>query len=257
MNSSTLQQEWEQNWTFGDLVNTTSNGTIWLDNVDLITRDGHAISRNSLRAPVIAADEWSVDFPNGDTYNASVGTLGLLGAPGSFIEPDTDVDWPQSLLDQLKDSQNISSRFFGLHIGSGQHDQVGSLILGGYAKNGVIGDVGVFDILGNLPFLVDVKLGVETGRSPFERTGSMWQGIGDNEIAKDFMKVGGGKKGSAGMMLNPVVPYIYLPKGNCEAIAENLPVSLDKGLGLWLWNRRSSIRAHRDIACVSRLYPRR
>ncbi|KAI6091268.1 hypothetical protein F4821DRAFT_281205 [Hypoxylon rubiginosum] len=36
--------------------------------------------------------------------------------------------------------------------------------------------------------------------------------------------------------INPAVPYIYLPYGTCETAADNLPVTWNSSLGLYLWN---------------------
>jgi hypothetical protein len=187
-----------------------------------------------LNMSMTTVDAWDLHLPNGKKRNATVGNLGF--GPASLFTNDADVLAP-GLLDQLKKRGDIGTSSFGLHIGSVPLDQRASMILGGYAQNRALGDVGVFNFEGDVPrcLLVDVVLGVETGRSPLNTTGSIWKGLGGSERGAETTELMGGRLGSAAVIPNAASPYIYLPLGNCEAIAETLPVAYDEGLNLYLW----------------------
>ncbi|KAI1110183.1 aspartic peptidase domain-containing protein [Nemania sp. NC0429] len=173
---------------------------------------------------------------DGRAFPNRVGVLGL--GPNSRNNPDHD----PSILEDLKTSKNITSISFGMHMGSAQHNQTGSLVLGGYEKNRALGHTGIFKVddsgLGGV-FLVDVLLGTQVGRSPYNQSaiGSIYQGIGNNSYAADLVKSLGGRPGSALALPSPSVPYIYLPPGTCETASQYLPVTWNESLELYVWNQ--------------------
>ncbi|KAI4174997.1 MAG: hypothetical protein LQ343_002024 [Gyalolechia ehrenbergii] len=141
----------------------------------------------------------------------------------------------------MKAKDTIASMFCGLHIGSALLNQRGSMILGGYEQNRVLGDVGTFDlpeVRGPRGFLLDVVLGVEIGASPFNQPGniSLWHGIHDDPSDSHRSESDGGRTGSRLIDINPSVPYMYLPPGICETAAQYLSVTWDAGLELYTWN---------------------
>ncbi|KAL8942837.1 MAG: hypothetical protein Q9211_001223 [Gyalolechia sp. 1 TL-2023] len=140
----------------------------------------------------------------------------------------------------MKAEFNIASTFCGLHIGSALLKQAGSMIVGGYEQNRVLGDVGTFYLAqyGPRGFLLDVVLNVESGASPFNQTGSisLWHGIHDDPSSFDDSSYQGGRTGSRLISINPSVPYMYLPPGICETAAQYLPLTWDAGLQLYTWN---------------------
>jgi hypothetical protein len=62
----------------------------------------------------------------------------------------------------------------------------------------------------------------------------MREAFGKN--AESLAKQEGLRSGTAVVMLNPAVPYIYLPTTACQAAARRLPVTWNARLGLYLWN---------------------
>ena len=193
-----------------------------------------------VNATILPAEVWSTITPNGTTYNSSarVGVLALgrdtLGIPGYPYK-----DRP-SIVEQIKNSGVISSNSFGLHIGSVPLNQPGSLILGGYDSNRVLGTVGVFryqDEISTAP-LVDVVLGVEEGGSPFKSafTGSVYKGNNGTQHATDVANSYGAPAGSIIVTPNPAAPYLSLPYDTCDALASHLPVSWNPNTGLYTWN---------------------
>ncbi|KAI0420360.1 hypothetical protein F5X98DRAFT_383021 [Xylaria grammica] len=146
-----------------------------------------------------------------------------------------------TLLEQLRASGKILSNSFGMHMGSAQHGQPGSLVLGGYEQNRALGDVGLFnsDDRGTPHiFLLDVILDTQAGLSPFRDSsiGSVYKGLGDNSYAAEYARFLGGTDGSAVVALSPSVPYIYLPPGTCETAGQYLPATWDEDMELYKWN---------------------
>jgi hypothetical protein len=189
---------------------------------------------------LLAMDYWTYRLPDSSSYSATVGVLGL-GMPDSVDAAMSDP--PPSILQQLNSDGRIASMSMGLHMGSVALDQPGSLVLGGYGRNRALGYVGVFRFRNpyRFPtfFLLDVLLGIQVGASPFAKPddeGSIWQGTGDNKNAESLAKQEELRPGASVVILNPAVPYIYLPPAACEEAARRLPVTWNARLGLYIWN---------------------
>lgn len=121
--------------------------------------------------------------------------------------------------------------FSGLHMGSASLNQPGSLVLGGYEQNRVLGNIGTFDLSrsstsGPQAFILDDILDVDIGVSPFNESNSIsvWHGINDDFGASEA-QARGGRIGSRIIYLNPSIPYMYLLSGICETVAQYLPVT--------------------------------
>ncbi|KAJ2991022.1 hypothetical protein NUW58_g2677 [Xylaria curta] len=196
----------------------------------------------SLNYSIVVMNESIFSLPDGRAYANSVGVLGLGPPVVNSPNKGNPIDGDPTLLEQLKSFGKISSFSFGMHMGSAQHNQPGSLVLGGYEQNRVLGDIGLFDIddggVSHI-FLLDVFLDTQVGSSPFNtsKTVSVYKGINDNTYAANLTKLLGGTRGSVLVALDPSVAYIYLPPGTCEAASQYLPVTWDRSTGLYLWNQ--------------------
>lgn len=226
-------------WVGDSFLHQTANSTNYNDFFGINVLDT-SVPVNVTFAAMAKLD---MELPNGSKYTPKVGSFGLAPAdPPAFSD---DVVGAPSPLDQLKSRQIIGSRSFSLHLGSAGLGLPGSLVLGGYEQNRALGDVGVF--LGNSTqnlFLVDMMLGVEEGGSPFskdlgitdQKPMSVWKGLGGNENGTRLTKALGGTDGSACVTVSAFAPYIYLPVGNCDAIAKNIPVTWRDDLKYYVWN---------------------
>jgi hypothetical protein len=121
----------------------------------------------------------------------------------------------------------IHSSSWGLHIGSVAQCVKASLILGGLDQLRALGTVSTYDNSGidgrtRVP-LINLTLGLESGGSPQNNT----------EIGS-LHHVGG--NASIQPSLNPMIPYMHLPPGLCEAVAELLPGTFQKVSGFYTWN---------------------
>ncbi|KAJ6031767.1 hypothetical protein N7540_002499 [Penicillium herquei] len=174
-------------------------------------------------------------YPGGKAYPLEVGTLSL-GSPdinqtfGAEIKINTT--FVTSYLYDQRGSRNIPSYSYGMHIGSASLGIPGSLLLGGYDRNRVIGDVSAQSFSsGSFPIeLYDMSLEVAEGGSPWSysnKTGLLAQG---NSSLNSGLQV----------IVDPVHPYIYLPQSSCDAIAAELPVTYEADYGLYFWNTTDS-----------------
>jgi hypothetical protein len=174
-------------------------------------------------------------YPDGQEYPLQVGLLSL-GAPNINQTFDRGTNTPPIngtfITSWLWEKSSIASYSYGLHIGSASLGIPGSLLLGGYDKNRVLGSVSAQPFSGgNFPIqLLDIGLGVAEGGSPWNfhnKTGFLAKGNSSLE---------------AGITVKASTadPYLYLPKGSCDAIAAELPVIYQSDYGLYFWNTSDS-----------------
>ncbi|KGO75009.1 Peptidase aspartic [Penicillium italicum] len=170
-------------------------------------------------------------YPGGQAYPLQVGTLSL-GSPdinqtfGASIKINTT--FITSYLYEQEGSTNIPSYSYGMHIGSASLGIPGSLLLGGYDQNRVIGEVSAQSFLsGSFPIeIYDMSIGVAEGGSPwkyYNKTRLLAQG---NSTMDSGLTI----------IVDPVNPYMYLPQSSCDAIAAELPVIYQPDYGLYFWN---------------------
>ena len=217
-------------WDAGPETNLSGTGDLMLDTMAFTDSANKAFSLPPV--PISLIEQASIMLPNGTSYAPEVGNLAL----GSPVQTSTyNLTNGSSvtgflLPGYLFNTSQTPSNSFGLHIGSVPQGQAGSLIFGGYDQSRAVGPVGVYDlggVAGGEPVvnMIDVSLGVETGSTPFNTTN-----IGSLYVPGNSHNV------SEPMSLNPTVPYMQMPIGTCESVAEFLPVSFDSDLGLYLWN---------------------
>ncbi|KAJ5452899.1 hypothetical protein N7445_001082 [Penicillium cf. griseofulvum] len=170
-------------------------------------------------------------YPNGNHYPLEVGVLSL-GCPDINQTFTRDAPLPPIngtfANSYLYDKGKIPSYSYGMHIGSASFGISGSLKLGGYDQGRVFGDVSAQPVdSGKFPIeLIDIGIGVAKGGSPWKSsnmTGLLAQS--NSSLASGFT-----------VAVDPANPYIYLPQSSCDAIAANLPVTYNPGLGLYFWD---------------------
>ncbi|KAK1711589.1 aspartic peptidase domain-containing protein [Colletotrichum acutatum] len=187
-----------------------------------------------VNATLVAATSWNSSTTSNTTaYTPKVGTLGL--GPRSEREDDTA---PPGILQQLKASSDIDRTAFSVQMGSAALGIPGSLVLGGYEQNRALGQVGTFALQDSTPmmFLRDIIFDFQIRNQslyPIKSNVSFW--TNPTDLGMQYTKYVGGAAGSAVVVPNPVSPYIYLPPGICEAIAENLHMTYHNKSGLYLW----------------------
>ena len=213
-------------WGGDHPMNLTGQGVFTLDTMTIGSDTTAYPMPKTVFSAIVSTN---AQITNGSFYPVRLGNL-ALGSPNpvqTFLGPNNTNVTGNLLTGYLRTTDAIPSSSFGLHIGSVPMGHQGSLILGGYDKSRVLGNVGTFDTTGTggTPILnmIDATIGVEVGGTPFNTTniGSLYRAGGNTSVP---------------MNINPLVPYMFLPFGMCEAIAEWLPVTYQNGPGLYTWN---------------------
>ncbi|THY35084.1 hypothetical protein D6D01_01628 [Aureobasidium pullulans] len=180
---------------------------------------------------VTLTHNFTINYPGREGYTMNTGYFSLYGAEKSATWLNaTGSNVTQDL--QLATVQNVSaasSLSYGLHIGSPSLNITPSLVLGGYDKSRCLG--GLVTSQSQTFRLVNIGFGAEGRGWPFT-TG------GHNPINASSNSRGGLLVNNAPLQVlaNPGIPYMYLPRDSCDAIAEYLPVTFDPELGFYIWN---------------------
>ena len=212
---------WEQGSSLADKESGIAVNV--LDTMTIPALQGAFAVHNSTISVVSA---WQIELPDGTHYSAQVGTLSLRAPRG--IQQFSSTATGQIVPGFAYAQGEIASNSWGLHYGSASLNQEGSLIVGGYDQSRVLGNVGVFDLGGNgemVTNLLDIQMGVENGLSPFSE--GSYTGL---------LKLNASFNAVQPAIINPLVPYLYMSPETCAAVAENLLVTLNSQVGLYIWN---------------------
>lgn len=120
----------------------------------------------------------------------------------------------------------LPSKSFGIHVGSVDFNIPASLTLGGYDRSRCITDPIVSDDI--FVTLVGVSLGIAAGNSSFINLPQ-----GDTT---SLLQANGSAVSELSIRPNPGMPYIYLPRETCDAIASHLPVTYSRDFNVYFWN---------------------
>ncbi|MCJ1312566.1 hypothetical protein MMC25_006240 [Agyrium rufum] len=211
-------------WGSDSVLNITGERSIIIDRITWQTDTSYAVPNFVFGA----VNSSNARLPNGNYYSTQVGSL-ALGAPDQsqhFGEQDGSSITGNLITGYLSNQSIIPSSSWGLHIGSVPQKISGSLNLGGFDQSRALGKVGSFDLDGgNTPKvqLIGIEMGAITGGTPFNTTDitGLYQFDGNT---------------SAPTILNPALPYLFLPQATCDAIAAYLPVTYQASVGLYTWN---------------------
>lgn len=173
----------------------------------------------------------TIIYPDGNSVPVSVGCLSL-GAPDvnqSFTTAGGPSVNGTLIPGHLYETEVIDSYSFGLHLGSALPGAKvpGSLLFGGYDENRVLGEVVTLNgEYTETIVLRDISIEYFGNQSPW-----------DFDEEKDGLLTEKNESSSnLDVTLRGCSPYLTLPKSACDAIADNLPVSYDGDLGLYLWD---------------------
>lgn len=181
-------------------------------------------------ADLVGIEQAYQTYPGGQNYPLQVGILSLGASDinqtfsethGPSVNGTFVTSWAYT-------SGRTESYSWGMHIGSAALDIPGSLYLGGFDANRVLGEVTTQEYdNGNFPIqLQDLTIGVVNGGSPWgypNKQGLLGQG--NSSISSGIQ-----------VYSSPADPYIYLPQSACDAIAADLPVIYQSDYGLYFWN---------------------
>ncbi|KAI4861598.1 hypothetical protein F4820DRAFT_55945 [Hypoxylon rubiginosum] len=225
-----------------NMVSAGSKGTWYNDKLFLGTDTSQWASDRINDFDMVLFSDTQFQYPNGNKFPVFAGCLSLGAAPG-VVNQSFPVTAGQTagavnislLAGTLFEENAIDSQTFGMHIGSTAPQQVhGSLWLGGYDRNRAVNDMLAIPIaepyyvFSGAP-LVDISINVVKGGSPFP-----WTSKG-GLLASGNSSIGN----RLDLAVDPCSPYLNLPKTTCDAIAAEIPVRYNEGLGLYLWNTDS------------------
>ncbi len=181
-------------------------------------------------AGVLVSSGYASQYAGGAHVPLSVGLLGMgtsAGTVGLSMEDGSTANFA-TLLGGLASQGVITSRSWGLHIGSVRHNISGSLVFGGYDQSRILGEVATFDsetarIVNITTQLVDRAHMELEYMSPLD---TRFYGLRSSHTVEPI-----------GAVLDASVPYMYLPTAVCESMARALDLDFDPSLQLYLWKR--------------------
>jgi hypothetical protein len=223
-----------QNSTFADkgMLSLFGSGEYVFDTASIVTEDPPSASVSYPDFDMLVVSKGSEMLPDGTKYVMEVGNL-ALGAPEvNQSWNDGNGRFNSSLVPSyLYLTEQVPSNSFGMHIGSTALGIPPSLYIGGYDQSRVLGEVTVQDY--NMHYfpidLLDIGIGVAEGASPFPFTSKSGLLASGNSSVGVAMQV----------IVDPIAPFLYLPKSTCDAITANLPVKYQPNLGLYFWDTTS------------------
>lgn len=168
-------------------------------------------------------------YPGGAKYTLDVGHLSLYGGSQTISWTSTNgssITYNRTLPD-IYAYGYIPSPSYGLHIGSVEPNITASLILGGYDSSRVLSPpiTSTTDYL----TLTDIIL-------KFSRGGFALQNATSSGRITNLLRANGS---TLQVHPRPGVPYIYLLRQTCDAIAAHLPVTYNAAFNLYFWNTDS------------------
>ncbi|KAJ5664892.1 uncharacterized protein N7477_007340 [Penicillium maclennaniae] len=186
---------------------------------------------------LIAIEQGYQTYPGGHLFPLEVGIL-ALGSPDinqSFSEISGPPLNGTFVTSSLYEQGVTPSYSYGMHIGSPKFNIPGSLYLGGYDKNRLLGDVSTQPIdSGELPIeILDISLGVVEGSS-------IW---GSSSITNLMAKSNASLQSGTNVAIDATNPYIYMPQSTCDAITAYLPVTYRSDIGLYVWDTNNETYA--------------
>ena len=177
---------------------------------------------------ISAINQQNIYLPDGGRLQVQLGSLSL-GAPGNGTE-SLKTGIGQNFSSYLAMQNVTPSNSFTLHYGSASLGLAGTLVWGGYDHSRVLGDVGSFQLGPNelmAPTMLDVQIGVENGQTPFIDNGSSFLSL---------LELNSSLNNVQPIIINPVVPYLFMSPKTCAAIAQHLPMFLTSDIGLYIWS---------------------
>ncbi|KAI3320907.1 hypothetical protein HD806DRAFT_505315 [Xylariaceae sp. AK1471] len=145
----------------------------------------------------------------------------------------------------LSETGRVSSPFSSFHMGSVEPPVNGSLIVGGYDNNKIMGDLmgwtETYNSYGNPGStgltLTHIYVGVESGFLPLENFKLNNQSFPQGPYTLDPSILYESRNSTAsGVIIEPGAPYLHLRSELCDQLAELLDLEYDPTRNLYLWS---------------------
>ena len=212
-------------WGSDQTMNLTSDGTFLFDDFSFISEESLHQDIQAKHIPVWAVDNQNSTLPSGAPYPQRVAGL-ALGGIESFIANGTQNISVPTFSSSLQQNYGLPSSSWALHYGSANHNIPGSLIIGGYDANRVLGTVlsSPLQPTSGLPLVQLTGIRVNSNSSDADSKAS-------RNVLQDTLDTS-----PLSVFLQPSIPYLSQPAPVCASIATLLPLTFQQHLGLYTWN---------------------
>lgn len=176
---------------------------------------------------MMLSDNYTAKYPGGAKYTLDTGFLSLAGSDQTITwetnSNGSSVTFNRTLPDAYL-AGYAPSISYGLHVGSVEPNVTASLVIGGYDSSRCLEEPLTSD-KGSLE-LTSISLNVSSGRSAYLTSPG----------SANMLQSNGQSLSSLEVYPGPSVPYLYLPKSTCDAMASYLPVTYSSEWNLYLWD---------------------
>ncbi|KAI7447922.1 hypothetical protein KC336_g860 [Hortaea werneckii] len=219
--------EWDE-W-YASLLNMSGTGQFFSERMNLHPEGDVSIVNEMNYLVMGISNSYSAGFAGGAEYTLDTGFFSLYAEHGIFSWPDQASGFVWYNNRTLNDAYKlgyIPSVSYGLHVGSVVANVTPSLILGGYDSSRILTPPLVSD---SRSFsLTGISLNVTEGGNAYASEQSL--------PLTGLLQANGSSVDSMEVYPDPGLPYMYLPRETCDAIAEHLPVEYNSDFNLYFWN---------------------
>ncbi|GAB1742070.1 hypothetical protein NU219Hw_g7459t1 [Hortaea werneckii] len=219
--------EWDE-W-YASLLNMSGTGQFFSERMNLHPEGEPSVINEMDYLVMGISNSYSAGFAGGAEYTLDTGFFSLYAEHDIFSWPDLASGFVWHNNRTLNDAYKlgyIPSVSYGLHVGSVVANVTPSLILGGYDSSRIltpplVSDSRSFSLIG---ISLNVTEGGDayTSEQPLPLTG--------------LLRANGSSVDSIDVYPDPGLPFMYLPRETCDAIAEHLPVEYNSDFNLYFWN---------------------
>ncbi|RMY07200.1 hypothetical protein D0867_09420 [Hortaea werneckii] len=219
--------EWDE-W-YASLLNMSGTGQFFSERMNLHPEGDNSVVNEMGYLVMGISNSYSAGFAAGAEYTLDTGFFSLYAEHDIFSWPDQISGFVWHNNRTLNDAYKlgyIPSVSYGLHVGSVVANVTPSLILGGYDSSRIltpplVSDSRSFNLTG-------ISLNVTEGDDAYASEQAL--------PLTGLLQANGSSVDSIDVFPDPGLPYMYLPRETCDAIAEHLPVKYNSDFNLYFWN---------------------
>ena len=176
---------------------------------------------------ILTSDGMTTNYAGGINISLDVGIMSLAARRTNFQQSAESSAKTYTPLEFLASSSAtygnpVPSLSWGLHMGSVRYNVTGSLLFGGYDQARVLQAPGVFKSTA----ITLTEICINSTIPAFQSTGNLM-----NTSNTPFSS-----GSSIPVLLEPALPYLYLPPAICNSFASYLPLVYHFDLDLYTWN---------------------
>lgn len=176
---------------------------------------------------ILISDDLKIDYAGGIQLSLDIGILSVTSKiPNKYARSgyyNRPVHTPLGFLgnvsiENMKGVSTLPSLSWGLHVGSAQQNLSGSFLFGAFDQSRVLEPPGTFN---NNTTVSISNISFNSTIPAFISTGNLLSTLNTPSLS---------------VVLEPALPYLYLPSAICTALASHLPLVYNAGLELYIWD---------------------